>query len=97
MEFPSLAAGIQWMRQSNPWVSDARLQKDAEDKMRQTEDGKWTWKADSSLFNIQLPDMTDESLISRYWNALIQLSHEFWTDLVLFLRSPCIYRRSILD
>ena len=70
MEFPSLDDAIQWMRQSNPWVSDAQLRKDAEDKMRQTGDGKWTWKADSSLFNIQLPDMTDQSLISRYWNAI---------------------------
>ena len=70
MEFPSLDDAIQWMRQGNPWVSDADLRKDAEDKMRQKEDGQWTWKADSSLFNIQLPDMSDQTLISRYWNAI---------------------------
>ncbi len=70
LEFPSIEAGISWMRQGNPWVSDAELRKDAEDKMRQKEDGQWTWKADSSLFNIQLPDMTDQTLISRYWNAI---------------------------
>ena len=70
MEFPSLDAAIQWMREGNPWVSDARLRKDAEDKMRQRDDGKWTWKADSSLFNIRLPDMTDPGLVSRYWNAI---------------------------
>ena len=70
MEFPSLDNAIQWMRQGNPWVADSRLRKDAEEKMRQTEGGKWTWKADSSLFNVQLPDMTDQSLISRYWNGI---------------------------
>ena len=70
MEFPSLEDAISWMRQGNPWVSDAELRKDAEDKMRQKEDGQWTWKADSSLFNIQLPDMSDQTLISRYWKAI---------------------------
>jgi pimeloyl-ACP methyl ester carboxylesterase len=70
LEFPSLDAAISWMRESNPWATDARLRKDAEDKLRQNESGRWTWKADTSLFNIQLPDMTDQSLISRYWNAV---------------------------
>ena len=70
MEFPSLDAAIQWMRAGNPWASDARLRKDAEDKMKQRDDGKWTWKADSSLFNVQLPDMTDPGLIGRYWKAV---------------------------
>ena len=74
MEFPSLEAAISWMRQGNPWVSDAELRKDAEDKMRQKEDGQWTWKADSSLFNIQLPDMSDQTLISRYWNAIDKIT-----------------------
>ena len=74
MEFPSLEDAISWMRQGNPWVSDAELRKDAEDKMRQKEDGQWTWKADSSLFNIQLPDMSDQTLISRYWNAIDKIT-----------------------
>ena len=70
MEFPSFDAAVAWMRQGNPWASDARLRKDAEDKLKQREDGQWTWKADSRLFNIQLPDMTDPGLIGRYWKAV---------------------------
>ena len=34
--------------------------------MRRREDGKWTWKADASLFNVPLPDQTDPTLIARY-------------------------------
>ena len=70
MEFSSLDEAIEWMRQGNPWVSDVRLRQDAEDKMRQLPDGLWTWKADPTLFNVPLPDMTDSGLIGRYWKAL---------------------------
>jgi pimeloyl-ACP methyl ester carboxylesterase len=70
LEFPSLDEAIAWMRQYNPWASDASLRKDAEDKMHQQEDGKWTWKADSSLFNIPLPDQSDTKLWDRYWKAI---------------------------
>ncbi len=70
MEFTSLEDAVQWVRESNPWAGDARLRKDIEDKMKQREDGKWTWKADPSLFNFLLPDMTDPVLIGRYWNAV---------------------------
>jgi esterase len=70
MEFPSLDDGVSWMRQGNPWASDSGLRKDAENKMRQQEDGKWTWKADASLFNVPLPDQTDPTLIARYWKAI---------------------------
>jgi pimeloyl-ACP methyl ester carboxylesterase len=70
MEFPSLEAAVQWMREGNPWASDSRLRKDAEDKMRQREDGLWTWKADHSLFNFALPDMADPGLIGRYWHGI---------------------------
>ena len=70
VEFPSFEAALAWMRQGNPWASDARLRKDAEDKVKQQEDGRWTWKADSRLFNIELPDMADPGLIGRYWNAI---------------------------
>ena len=70
MEFPSLDAAVEWMRGNNPWATDARLRKDAEDKMRQREDGQWTWRADSALFNFTLPDMTDPELIGRYWRAI---------------------------
>ena len=68
-DFPSLDAAVAWMRDGNPWAGDARLGKDAANKMRRREDGHWTWKADASLFNIQLPDMTDQGLIDRYWKA----------------------------
>ena len=70
MEFPSLEAAVDWMRQGNPWASDAALRKDAEDKMRQREDGQWTWKADTTLFTVPLTDMTDPGLIGRYWKAM---------------------------
>ena len=70
LEFPSLDEAIAWMRQYNPWASNAGLKKDAEDKMHQREDGKWTWKADSSLFNIPLPDQSDTKLWDRYWKAI---------------------------
>ena len=70
MTFSSFDAAVEWMRQGNPWAADTRLRQDAEDKMRQREDGKWTWKADSILFNMTLPDMTDPALIGRYWKAV---------------------------
>ena len=70
LEFPSLDEAIAWMRQYNSWASAASLRKDAEDKMHQREDGKWTWKADSSLFNIPLPDQSDTKLWDRYWKAI---------------------------
>jgi pimeloyl-ACP methyl ester carboxylesterase len=70
MRFDSLEDAVAWMRSGNPWASDDRLKKDAEDKMKQTDDGAWTWKADPALFNVPLPDMSDPGLIGRYWNAL---------------------------
>ena len=38
--------------------------------MKQREDGQWTWKADPSLFNVPLADMTDPGHIARYWKAV---------------------------
>ncbi len=70
MEFPSMDDAFAWMRSSNPWASDERLMRDSRDKMKQTADGAWTWKADPRLFNTPLPDMSDSGLISRYWSAL---------------------------
>ena len=70
MRFDSLEDAVAWMRSGNPWASDDRLKKDAQDKMKQTGDGSWTWKADPTLFNVPLPDMSDPGLIGRYWNAL---------------------------
>jgi esterase len=70
MDFASVEAAVDWMREGNPWASDARLRQDATDKLCQKEDGHWTWKADPALFNIPLPDMTDSGLIGRYWKAM---------------------------
>ena len=70
MAFDSIEDAVAWMRSGNPWASDARLLKDAQDKMKQTDDGLWTWKADHDLFNVPLPDMSDPDLIGRYWSAL---------------------------
>ena len=70
MTFSNFDDAVESMRQGNPWATEARLRQDAEDKMRQREDGKWTWKADSSLFNMTLPDMTDLGPIGRYWKAV---------------------------
>ena len=70
MEFPSLNVAVAWMRENNPWASDASLHKDALDKMRQQEDGTWTWKADPKLFNTRLTDLDDPVMIERYWKAI---------------------------
>ena len=70
MEFDSVQASFDWMRESNPWASDQRLLQDAGDKLLQLDSGKWTWRADHILFNNPLPDMTDPDLIRRYWNAI---------------------------
>ena len=69
LEFPSLEAAVEWARQDDPWASDARLRRDTEDKVRQREDGRWVWKADTALFNYVLPDMTDPAHVARYWKA----------------------------
>ncbi len=70
MEFDSVQASFDWMRESNPWATDDRLMQDAQDKLRQLDSGKWTWRADAKLFNTPLPDMTDPGLIGRYWSAI---------------------------
>ena len=70
MRFDSIEDAVAWMRSGNPWASDSRLMKDAQDKMKQADDGSWTWKADPALFNVPLPDMSDPGLIGRYWSAL---------------------------
>jgi len=70
MVFESIEDAVAWMRSGNPWASDARLLKDARDKMKQLDNGSWTWKADPDLFNVPLPDMSDPDLIGRYWSAL---------------------------
>ncbi|MAF53277.1 MAG: hypothetical protein CL694_09755 [Chloroflexi bacterium] len=70
MEFGSVEEAIAWARAGNPWASDERLAQDIREKLRQVDDGKFTWVNDSKLFNTPLPDMTDPGLIGRYWKAL---------------------------
>ncbi len=73
IEFATLDAAVQSAREGNPWATDTRLRKDVEDRLRQRGDGAWTWKADSKLFNVPLPDMTDQAIIDRYWSALARV------------------------
>jgi|TARA_Y100000310_G_scaffold345382_1_gene464334 pimeloyl-ACP methyl ester carboxylesterase len=70
MEFDSISSAVAILRQANPWVTDERLQLDVSDRLKQREDGKWTWKADPQLFNTPLRDMTDPDLLNRYWQAI---------------------------
>ena len=70
MEFASLDDAVAWMLQTNPWATEERTRQDAMDKMRQQPDGSWTWKADASLFNFTLRDLTDTALQARYWKAV---------------------------
>ena len=61
--------GFNWLRSGNPFASDARLLEETKSRIKQTESGQWTWKADLEGFDNPLPDMTSESLIKGYWNA----------------------------
>ena len=70
MEFASLDDAVVWMLETNPWATEARTRQDAIDKMRQKDDGTWTWKADASLFNMTLTDLTSRELQQRYWKAV---------------------------
>lgn len=70
MLFAGLDDAVAWMMGTNPWATRERTRQDAQDKMRQREDGVWTWKADASLFNITLTDLTSRELQERYWKAV---------------------------
>ncbi|HJN49283.1 MAG: alpha/beta hydrolase [Pseudomonadales bacterium] len=70
MEFDSIDSAVGMLRQANPWVTDDRLRLDVSDRLKQRQDGKWTWKADPKLFNTPLRDMTDPDLLNRYWQAI---------------------------
>jgi len=59
-----------WLRSGNPFASDARLLEETKSRIKQTESGQWTWKADLEGFDNPLPDMTSEPLIEGYWNAI---------------------------
>ncbi|MBF8267448.1 MAG: hydrolase-1 protein [Dehalococcoidia bacterium] len=68
LEFENFQDAVTWSRQSNPRPTDARIRKDASDKLRQREDGKWVWKADPAI--PPLSDANDPELIARYWRSL---------------------------
>ena len=68
-EFQSLAEGFDWLRTGNALATDERLLEEAESRLKRTTNNDWTWKADIIGFDNPLPDMTDSSLISRYWAA----------------------------
>jgi pimeloyl-ACP methyl ester carboxylesterase len=70
MEFSSLDDAVAWMLETNPWATPERTRQDAVDKMRQKDDGTWTWKADASLYNMTLTDLTSRELQQRYWKAV---------------------------
>ena len=70
MEFQTLEDGYQWLRSGNLLASDERLHEEAESRLRQTDSGTWTWKADLNGFDNPLPDMTSTELIGRYWSAI---------------------------
>lgn len=74
MEFSNLDAAIAWMREGNAWADDVSLHKDALDKMRQRDNGTWTWKADPKLFNTRLRDLDDPAMIQQYWESLAKIT-----------------------
>ncbi len=70
MEFHTLEDGYLWLRSGNPLASDDRLQEEAASRLKETDSGTWTWKADLNGFDNPLPDMTSTELIGRYWSAI---------------------------
>ena len=68
-EFQSLEKGFLWLRSGNNLATDKRLLEEAESRLKKSADNVWTWKADITGFDNPLPDMTDSSLIGRYWAA----------------------------
>ncbi len=70
LEFDSFDAAVELARAGNPWATDARLRRDLQDRMKQREDGKWTWKADPLLLTVPLSDMENPESIARYWRSL---------------------------
>lgn len=70
MVFQTLEDGYQWLRSGNALASDIRLHEEAKSRLKQTDSGVWTWKADLNGFDNPLPDMTSPALINRYWSAI---------------------------
>ena len=70
MSFDSVDEVFTWLRSGNPFASDDRLLEETKSRIKPTDSGKWTWKADLEGFENPLPDMTSDSLIAAYWNAI---------------------------
>jgi esterase len=70
MVFQTLEDGYQWFRSGNVLATDIRLHEEAKSRLKQTDSGVWTWKADLNGFDNPLPDMTSTELINRYWSAI---------------------------
>ncbi|MDC0035726.1 alpha/beta hydrolase [Chloroflexi bacterium] len=70
MEFEALEDGYVWLKSGNSLASDKRLFEEAESRLKKTDLGTWTWKADLKGFDNPLPDMTSATLIGQYWSAI---------------------------
>jgi pimeloyl-ACP methyl ester carboxylesterase len=70
MEFDSFNEVFNKDRKLNPWVTDENLKKDLLNRLKETKNGKWQWKADPNLIIPPLKDGTDQTLINRYWKSL---------------------------
>ena len=70
LEFPNQEAAVAWGRSANPRASDDRIEKDVLDKVYEREDGIWTHKADPAILADPLIDLTDQTIIDRYWKGL---------------------------
>ena len=74
LEFASQDDAIKWGRGTNPRATDERIHKDVLDKVYQRADGVWTHKADPAILADPLVDLTDPSLIKRYWDGLAAIT-----------------------
>lgn len=74
LEFASQDDAIKWGRGTNPRATDERIHKDVLDKVYQRADGVWTHKADPAILADPLVDLTDPSIIKRYWDGLAAIT-----------------------
>ena len=75
LKFSTTKEAIAFARQTNPWVTDSRLEKDILDRMRQQTNGTWAWQADPSLYNTPLTDMQRQESIDRYWQSFMAIQN----------------------
>ena len=70
MHFDTLEDVVDWMRARDPWASSTRLTKEATNRMKQSEGGWWTWKADPELFMGHSWGGSDPEQVGGGWKAL---------------------------